>query len=94
MIIRAEAEADLADARTWYERREDGLGGTFLERVEEALRQIERLPESHRVVYGSVRRVQVRRFPFLVYYTIVADEVVVIGVVHSHRDPNIWRSRA
>ncbi len=93
-MIRAEAEADLADARSWYEQRENGLGDKFLERVEESLEQIDRLPESHRIVYRSIRRAQVRRFPFLVYYSIVAGGVVVLGIVHSHRDPKVWQSRA
>ena len=35
MIIRLEAEADLANARDWYERQRGGLGAAFLLCVEE-----------------------------------------------------------
>jgi hypothetical protein len=30
MIIRPEAEADLVNARDWYERQREGLGAAFL----------------------------------------------------------------
>lgn len=93
MILRPEAEADLADARSWYERQQEGLGGEFLECVGELLEKIELMPELHQIIYHHVRRAQTRRFPFSVYYCIEADEVVVIGVLHSRRDPRGWKSR-
>jgi hypothetical protein len=30
LIIRPEAEQDMAEARQWYEQRRDGLGNEFL----------------------------------------------------------------
>src|SRR5689334_14349994 len=94
VIIRPEAEADIADSQAWYERQQEGLGDEFLERVGEVLKKVELMPELHRVIYHGVRRAQTRRFPFTVYYLIEADQVVVIGVFHSRRDPRVWKSRA
>ena len=45
MIIRPEAEADLANARDWYEGQRAGLGAEFLLCVEEVLERIGRMPE-------------------------------------------------
>jgi hypothetical protein len=47
MIIRPEAEADLVNARDWYERQREGLGAAFLLCVEEVLERIGRTPEMY-----------------------------------------------
>ena len=56
MIIRPEAEADLAHARDWYEGQHARLGAEFLLCVEEVLERIDRTPEMYMVVYHDVRR--------------------------------------
>ena len=47
LIIRPEAEEDLAGAFSWYEDKRQGLGYDFLLQVEAGLKYIERLPEAH-----------------------------------------------
>jgi plasmid stabilization system protein ParE len=94
MIIRPEAEADLVNARDWYERQREGLGAAFLLCVEEVLERIGRTPEMYTVVYHDVRRALTRRFPYAVYYRIAGTEVVVLGILHTRRDPHEWQSRA
>jgi plasmid stabilization system protein ParE len=94
MIIRAEAEADLISARTWYERQREGLGAAFLLCVEEVLERIGRTPELYPIVYRDIRRALTRRFPYAVYYYIASNEVVVLGILHARRDPREWQTRA
>ena len=94
MIIRPEAEADLANARDWYERQRAGLGAEFLLCVEEVLERIGRTPEMYMVVHHDVRRALTRRFPYAVYYRIASHDVVVLGILHTRRDPREWQSRA
>lgn len=94
MIIRPEAEADLVNARDWYERQRKGLGAAFLLCVEEVFERVDRMPEMYAAVYHDVRRALTRRFPYAVYYRIADHEVVVLGILHTHRDPREWQSRA
>ena len=94
MIIRPEAEADLVNARDGYERQREALGAAFLRCVEEVLERIGRTPEMYTTVYHDVRRALTRRFPYAVYYRIAGNEVVVLGILHTHRDPREWQSRA
>jgi plasmid stabilization system protein ParE len=94
MIIRPEAEADLVNARDWYERQREGLGAAFLLCVEEVLERIGRTPEMCTAVYRDVRRALTRRFPYAVYYRVAGNEVVVLGMLHTRRDPHEWQSRA
>ena len=69
-------------------------GAAFLLCVEEVLERIGRAPELYTAVYHDVRRALTRRFPYAVYYRIAGHEVVVLGILHTHRDPCEWQSRA
>jgi toxin ParE1/3/4 len=54
------------------------------------------LPEAkvEAAVYGDVRRAVVTRFPYVVLYREESEEVIVISVFHTARDPSLWQSRA
>ena len=84
----------MADARDWYEDQQIGLGEAFLRRVGETFDRIGLMPQSHRVIYQGVRRALIRRFPFAVDDRVDGEDVVVLGVVHSRRDPRTWKNRA
>ena len=92
--VRPEAEADLAEAKRWYDERREGLGADFVLCVEEALEKVRRNPEIHPVVYRDVRRAIVRRFPYGVFCRIVGAKIIVLGVFHGRRNPRSWQSRA
>jgi len=94
LIIRPEAESDLAEAYRWYEAQVPGLGSDFLLSVDAALSSIRRNSELYPVVYKNVRRSLIRRFPFGVYYIIEKERIVVLAVMHAKRDPGTWQDRA
>jgi plasmid stabilization system protein ParE len=95
MIIRftPDADAELADARQWYARQRENLDQEFMESIDDALSRIVRNPLLYPIVYRTLRRTVVRRFPFAVFYEVTADEIQVIAVFHSRRDPEVWKSR-
>ncbi|MGH8771908.1 MAG: type II toxin-antitoxin system RelE/ParE family toxin [Burkholderiales bacterium] len=39
------------------------------------------------------RRLVMKRFPFSVIYTVVADQIRVLAVAHHSRRPEYWRRR-
>ncbi|MEB2310845.1 MAG: hypothetical protein OZ921_21245 [Sorangiineae bacterium] len=51
-------------------------------------------PQSFPVVYRTLRRVVLRRFPDLVYFRHEADAVQVFGVLHGRRGRKLLRRRA
>ncbi len=93
LIIRPEAEADLAEGFDWYEQRRSGLGGEFLNEVQTRLRSIEQNPLRYAAVYRSARQALVRRFPYKVLYLFEGDKVEVLSVVHAKRQPQFWQER-
>lgn len=93
LIIRPDAEQDIIDARDWYENRQPSLGGDFLTAIETVFNRIRESPELYAAEYRGVRRVGVRRFPYVVYYRIVGDDTEVIAVQHASRHPRGWQLR-
>lgn len=47
MILRPEAEADLASPRDWYDQQREVLGEKFLQAAQVALGHIEATPTMH-----------------------------------------------
>jgi hypothetical protein len=53
LIVRPEAETDLAEQFDWYEQRKQGLGYEFLAEIRSSFRQIEETPLRNAQVYKS-----------------------------------------
>ncbi len=93
MIVRPEAEAEMAEAFEWYENRVSGLGFEFLSCIEAAISAIRRSPRQFPLVHRSARRALIRRFPYEIFYVEDDNSVVVLAVFHAKRDPKNWRNR-
>jgi toxin ParE1/3/4 len=78
---------DLDIAMAWYEKQRRGLGFDFLDCVEVAIKSIVHSPELYRIYYSHFRGCLVRRFPFIIFYTIEGDEIIVHSVFDCRQDP-------
>jgi hypothetical protein len=63
LLLRPEAENDLATARDWYDRKRSGLGDEFLDEVARAMIILESHPPQPRLYYRNFRRILLRRSP-------------------------------
>jgi toxin ParE1/3/4 len=93
LLIRPEAETDLAEAYRWYEDQKEGLGDKFLERVREQFDTIVAMPDIYAVVDRGVRRCKLKRFPYVVYYRQAHGRIEILAVLHGKRRPETWRTR-
>jgi plasmid stabilization system protein ParE len=93
VVLSHEAEREFDAAADWYEQQA-GLGTEFVTNVRDVLSRIGQMPEMHAVIYRKVRRAKVRRFPYNIFYRAQPDRVEVIAVLHSHRNPSVWKNRA
>lgn len=94
LVVLPEAEKDIAQAQSWYERQRKGLGNQLIEALDKTFSVIRDTPEIHAAEYKSVRRVMLKRFPYIVYYRILQHSVEIIAVLHGSRDDQLWQSRA
>jgi toxin ParE1/3/4 len=86
LLVRPEAERDLAQARDWYDRKNPGLGDEFLDEIARAMRELELNPQLPRLYFLNFRRVLLRRFPFKLFYQVIGDRVIIFRVVHAKQD--------
>jgi plasmid stabilization system protein ParE len=88
-----EALAEYQDAARYYADCQDGLELRFMDCVESAIRKVVATPERGRKFEGEVRRFLTQVFPYAVLYTIEPDYVLIIAVMHCHREPGYWKAR-
>lgn len=93
LIVRAEAEADIAHAALWYDAQSPGLGAAFLTEIGTAIGRVVDNPLVHRRLRRrpEVRRVLAARFPYRVFYILRADAIIVFRVLHGARHDREWR---
>jgi plasmid stabilization system protein ParE len=88
LIVRPEAEADLAQAYAWYEERRTDLGREFMEEAARCLKSIEQRSLSFARVDELVRRAILHRFPYALFFLVSTEEVSVIAAFHMARHPD------
>ena len=88
-----EAEAEIVESAEWYDQQKPGLGMEFLDEIDAAMAQIRSTPEAFGYLYADVRCHLVHRFPFGILYIIQAETIVIVAVMHLHREPEYWKHR-
>ena len=63
LIVRPDAEADIAAAYDWYEEQREGLGREFLEEISVTIETVGADPKRFPAVFRTLRRALVHRFP-------------------------------
>jgi plasmid stabilization system protein ParE len=84
---------ELAEATLYYERQSSGLSMELLQEVSDCLDEIAKEPELPRLRSLGYRRVNVKRFPFYIAYSIEGGQVLVLAIGHAARRPNYWIDR-
>lgn len=93
VLIRPEAEKDLAAAFLWYENKRRGLGHDFMLRVDAGLLFIARNPMVFAPGYKGTRNNFIKRFPYKIIYHVIENLIVVLGIIHSKRNPSLVQKR-
>ena len=93
LIVRPEAEAELAESFEWYESRIPGLGLDFIRAVDSLFNSIIRNPQAYPVAYKTVRRALTRKFPYEVFFIVDVGTVAILAVFHAKRNPQRWQER-
>ena len=91
------AALEFEAAAVWYEERARGLGGRFLDELQEAFALIEQMPLAGSPwllpgIPSGTRHVPLHTFPQSVVY-VTDPRLVVVAVVHGSRQPEYWIDR-
>jgi plasmid stabilization system protein ParE len=87
------ADADLLEARAFYDSIRFELGDRFAQAVDQTVEAISEHPRQFPVVHRGQRRAGVWRFPYGIFFEVQEERIVVIACMHGRRDPKRWQAR-
>ena len=87
------AENEFVDAINYYNLQSEGLGFEFAAEVKRTFGRIIEYPDAWTRLSNRTRRCQTNRFPYGIIYQVRTDTLLIVAVMHFHRDPKIWKSR-
>lgn len=90
-----EAQSDLFDSINWYNQEKENLGFKFYDALEEKINLLVDKPQQSPVRFNEIRAAKLNGFPYLIYFRIDQNKfsIVILGVLHTSRNPNIIRRR-
>ena len=93
--VDTDALQDIQHATDWYNFKQQGLGLRFQKQVKKQINSLKSNPETYAVRYADVRCMLVKKFPFLVHFSIdqKLQMVEVFAVYHTSRNPMIWEEK-
>jgi toxin ParE1/3/4 len=65
----------------------------FERAFDQAIEAIMAMPEAWALVDDNYRFYRVKGFPYIVYYRLDGNHVIVAGVGHERQQPGFWRGR-
>lgn len=92
-VFHPAADAEYAEAATYYSSISPELGGRFYDEIERLIQDIRRQPELFRVFDRPARRHFSTVFPYSVIYLDQPDRTWIVAIAHMKRQPRYWRQR-
>lgn len=94
LSYRPEIEDDVVDAVTWYDEKRRGLGEEFLCDYLAAIRRIRDNPLHFAIAANGLRPCRLKRFPYIVHFTIVDDGILIVALMAGERDDSAYLHRS
>ena len=88
-----DAEIDLKSSFEYYFYEDSQVADSFFKQINISFEEIKQDPEMFPIVYGSIRKYVLKKFPFVIYYRIDNVIVQIIAIFHTSRNPQIWNER-
>jgi plasmid stabilization system protein ParE len=84
---------DLEEACDYYDSKQRGLGGQFIQAYEDALASVLEHPTRWAAIGGGCRLCRLKRFPYGILYRPLEPYVHIVAVVHLSRKSTYWQDR-
>lgn len=91
--IREFAANDIQEAVNYYDENAPIVTPRFLNELKSALGDIAENPEKYAIKYKDIRVRFLKSFPIGIHYILIENTVHVLAVLHTSRNPEIWKSR-
>jgi plasmid stabilization system protein ParE len=90
-----EVRLDIRVSKKWYRDQQQGLEKRFADDVKQCIARLQKHPLHYEVRYRNARIAYCEIFPFGIHFYIdePAKQLVIIAIVHQHRDPEFSKKR-
>ena len=92
VFLSKEAVSDIEEGRTFYDKKEKGVGDYFFYSLISDLESLKLYAGIHHKKFGFYRAFS-KRFPFAIYYEVEDDIVKVIAALDMRRNPSWIREK-
>ena len=93
LTFRPPAKNDLQEIINYYDSINPKLADVFLHQLDKAVYHIQEYPLSCQKKFRNIRVVFLKRFNYGVYFKIDQQNIAIIAILHSSRNPKTWRVR-
>ena len=87
------ANRDIQNIVSYYDDINSTLSDVFLKEMEDTKSFILQNPDACPKRIRNIRVSYLKRFRYGVFFKIYEDEIIVIAVLHTSRNPEIWQKR-
>jgi len=87
------ANNDIQEIVDYYDSLNPQLSEVFLKELGEIVKHIQNMPKSYQKKLGDIRVAFLVRFSYGVYFKIYDREISIIAILHTGRNPKIWKKR-
>ena len=87
IILEDRAISEVQEAYDYYEKQQIGLGERFKSELDRCINYIQKHPQHFKKVKKEIREALIHKFPNLVVYELIAEDIVIYAVFHAHRNP-------
>lgn len=87
------AKFELIEAIAYYNDQSEGLGFEFAGEVQKTIERIVQYPNAWSSLSQRTRRCRMKRFPYGLIYQIRTDMILIVAIMHFHRNPKAWKAR-
>jgi hypothetical protein len=87
------AWTEFMEAVNYYDGQREGLGIEFSTEGQTTLDRIVQYPDAWPLISKRTRRCRTKRFPYGIIYQVRGQLLLIIAVMHLHREPKSWKTR-
>ena len=93
VVLSADAELEARAAFSWYVERNRDVALQLEAELTQTIESLQEAPFLGAEIGDGLRRVLLRHFPYGLIYSLEADRLVIVAVMHLRRRPEYWKGR-
>ena len=93
LVYHHKVAEDIAAADAYYDKISTQLAERFKFAMVSRLNRIASHPTSFPIDVAPIRFARIDHFPYLIFFRVADEHILVLAVLHGSRDPLNWRLR-